>query len=67
VSAVSVPKNATAFRKVEKFDGGSWLMAEPDCWLMGTVGDTRIVALEVKLEDRRNTTLSESRCQVRLC
>jgi len=42
-------------------------MAEPVCWLMGTVGDTRIVALEVKLEDRRNTTLSESRCQVRLC
>jgi hypothetical protein len=31
---------------------------------MGTVGDTRIVALEVKLEDRHKTTLSESRCQV---
>jgi hypothetical protein len=34
--------------------------------LMGTIGGTRIVTLEVKLKDRRDTTLSESRCQVSL-
>lgn len=37
--------------------------SNPGLLLMGTIGGTRITTLEVKLKDRRNTTISASRCQ----
>lgn len=68
-------RNITQKRnRKSEFDGGlhrRWSPYVPGIEtrgrLTGTVGGTRIVTLEVKLEDRRNTNLSESRCQVCLC
>lgn len=47
-------------------NGGHYITGKATRKADGTIGGTRIVTLEVKLKDRRNTTLSESRCQVSL-